>query len=401
MRNRGSIIPKGEGKWLVRVGGGTGLDGKRITKSLMVAGTKTEAKRKLAELIASMDTGGSITVSAAVEKWLQSSKATASTLTRKKTALTRVLAVAPKLASMPAAKVKPSDIDALARLLHRRGRDLTKPHSRNKEPGLAPRTVNFMLIALGQVFTMLERDQIIDRNPLKLAQKVSEADAEHGRHFEQHELTAILGHFSRQWLYPILLVLLGTGARRSEVLALRWSDVDLEAGVVRFTKTLKMVEGGWVVGPPKTRAGRRPVKLPRFAVEALQTHKAAQSDMYAKAGAAQPIDGYVFPSFKDVSVPIRPDSVTHAFNEGLKSLGIKNATLHSLRHTAATALIGQVPLPALAARLGHSGPRVTLQVYAHAMRESDDAAAAKMDDFHNSHTIRTPADVKPLSNARG
>lgn len=402
MRARGTIVAKGDGKWLIRVGGGTGLDCKRVTKSLTVTGTRTEAKRALAQLVTTMDTGGRITVAAAVEKWLSLRKGAVSdsSLLRYEGGLSRVLVVAPKLASMQAAKVRASDIDALTQLLLSRGRDQSKPHSKNKPASLTARTVQSMLIPLGQVFNMLVKDQLIEHNPVRLAQTPSLKDSPSGRHLEPHELTAVLDHFRSHWINPILMVLLGTGARRSEVLALRWSDIDFEAGVVSFSKTQKMVRDGWTVGTPKTRAGTRKVKLPLFSIEALTGHRKAQQEVFTRLGAALPMDGWVFPSNEDPTVPVRPDSVTHVFNAGLKTLGIEEATLHSVRHTAATALIGQMPLPSLAARMGHRDSRVTLMIYAHAVKENEDAAAAMMDDFHNSHTNRTPTPVVSLSKAR-
>jgi integrase len=398
MRPRGSIVAKGDGKWLVRVGGGAGLDGTRVTKSLTVTGTRSEAKRALAQLVISMDTGGHITVAAAVEKWLKLRVGTVSesSMIKHESSVKRVLAVAPKFASMQAAKVLPSDIDALTQLLLTRGRDLSRPHSKNKSPSLSARTVKSMLIVIGQVFDMLQKDQIIERNPVKLAHSISMKDSGAGRHLEPHELTAVLDYFRSHWINPILLLLLGTGARRSEVLALRWSDLDLAGGFVSLSKTLKAVQSGWVVGAPKTRAGTRRVKLPQFAIDVLMEHRKTQQETYARLGSALPFDGVVFPAFDNPTAPIRPDSVTHVFNAGLKTLGIVGATLHSIRHTAATALIGQVPLPSLAARMGHRDSRVTLMIYAHALKENEDAAAGMMDDFHNSHTNRTPATVVSL-----
>src|SRR5258708_91853 len=76
-------------------------------------------------------------------------------------------------------------------------------------------------------------------------------------------------------LDALLLVAMTTAMRRGELVALRWSDVDLERGVLQIRHTLSRVPAmGYVEGEPKTKKGRRRILFPGVVVAALKEHKA-------------------------------------------------------------------------------------------------------------------------------
>jgi integrase len=166
-----------------------------------------------------------------------------------------------------------------------------------------------------------------------------------------------------------------TGMRRGELCALRWSDVDLGAGVVHVTRSMVVVPNGLAEKSTKTDRGRS-VALDPVGVALLSQHKSRTDRWIESAGKTPPVDGFVFSPFVEDTTPFRPDNVTSFFIRVRNEVGASQVRLHDLRHFTATQLIGAgVDVRTVAGRLGHSDPSVTLRVYSHALEERDRAAA--------------------------
>jgi integrase len=168
-----------------------------------------------------------------------------------------------------------------------------------------------------------------------------------------------------------------TGARRGELLYLRWEAVDLDAAEVTFGGSTAVVRGQRVEGT--TKGGRsRAISLDRDTVTVLQDHRRQQAEERLAAGSAWTnTGGLVFVT--RWGEPLYPDTVTalmaKLINRHNKSVAppakpLPHARLHDLRHLhATTLLLAGVPIHVVAARLGHGDPAVTLRVYAHVLRE--------------------------------
>jgi integrase len=166
---------------------------------------------------------------------------------------------------------------------------------------------------------------------------------------------------------PVLaaLVMLAalTGARRGELSALRWTDVDLAAGTLRIARSMIDLPGRVEEKTTKTNQ-ERTVALGEAGVQLLTLHR-DQVLAWAHAGEVDVAeDAFIFSSGLDAATPIRPDSVTGFFRRVRDELGMKHLHLHSLRHFMATHLAarGDVGVRTLAGRLGND-PTVTLRVY--------------------------------------
>lgn len=171
------------------------------------------------------------------------------------------------------------------------------------------------------------------------------------------------------------------GARRSEVLALHWSDVDMGTGEVRITKALDPVGGGEKA--TKT-AGERTVAIGPSAVRALELWYVAFNQRAQAAGATTVRDPYVFTKSVDGSVPWRPDYATKLFRRLADEAGVKHH-LHSLRHSAATQLLAAgLPLKVVGDRLGHTRLATTSDLYGSMLPASDRAAAEAMERLMTS-----------------
>ncbi|MGC8833961.1 MAG: site-specific integrase [Armatimonadota bacterium] len=173
---------------------------------------------------------------------------------------------------------------------------------------------------------------------------------------------------SEHWLWPLWVILIATGCRLGEAMALRWCDVDLDAGTTRVRRSAQHVKRlGWVETAPKTKAGERVVALPKQAVEALRRQRAWQlwngisSDL-------------VF--CRPKGTHLNHDVVGRNLRAECERLGLPPMTPHGLRHLHASLLLAQgVPLSAVSARLGHANTQVTASIYAHALKGADRRAA--------------------------
>jgi integrase len=157
------------------------------------------------------------------------------------------------------------------------------------------------------------------------------------------------------------------GLRRGELMALRWSDVDLAAGVIR-------VERSWDANAqlfvePKSRAGRRKVPVPGALRDILLEHKmnASGALVVGRRGGDRP--------FNDTSVAQRAATAW-------RRAGLQPITLHEARHTFASLMIAAgVNARALTAYMGHSSVTITYDRYGHLMPGNEDEAAALLDAY--------------------
>ena len=180
-------------------------------------------------------------------------------------------------------------------------------------------------------------------------------------------------------LYPIVALAIGTGARRAEIAALRWSDIDLSAAIVRIERSLEQTKAGLRVKEPKTEAGRRTVNLPAFAVEALRDHRRQQLELRIAVGAGPlPAEAPVFGSI-DGDWP-KPESVSDRWRDAVKNRKLPKVTFHALRHSHVSALIAAgLDVVSVSRRLGHASPALTLNVYSHLFVNNDRKAADAID----------------------
>jgi integrase len=176
-------------------------------------------------------------------------------------------------------------------------------------------------------------------------------------------------------IFPIVAVLLATGLRRSEVLGLRWQDVDLDGGTLRVEQALEQTtRGGLVFKEPKTRHGRRTVTLAPSTVAVLREHRRTQQEQRLFFGLGKaPADALVFTSWD--GSPYLPATLTLQWRRAMQRAGL-TATLHSLRHTHASTLIAAgLDVLTISRRLGHASPTLTLGTYGHLFKTDDRAAA--------------------------
>jgi integrase len=201
---------------------------------------------------------------------------------------------------------------------------------------------------------------------------------------------------------PLMMLAALTGMRRGELCALRWSDIDLDRGVLEVARSVVVVSGGLAEKAPKTGRTRR-IALDAVALALLSYHRARVLAWAAEADVKIAADAFVFSPFVEARSPFRPDNVTSFFIRVRDAAGAPSVRLHDLRHFTATQLIGAgVDVRTVAERLGHSDPSLTLRVYSHAIEERDRAAAAVIGQILGADLVVSgPGSGLALSNAPG
>lgn len=173
------------------------------------------------------------------------------------------------------------------------------------------------------------------------------------------------------------MVALFAGMRLGEVLALRWNRVDLDKNIIQVREAVEDTKAhGLRFKPPKSKAGRRDITMPNILIETLRDYRKVQLELRMKLGAGRlPDDALLFADLEG-TLPSR-NSISAAWSDFAKSIGMPEISFHGLRHTHASQLISEgVDIVTISKRLGHAKPTVTLATYAHMFKKDDSKAAA-------------------------
>ena len=170
-----------------------------------------------------------------------------------------------------------------------------------------------------------------------------------------------------------------SGARRGELLALRWSDFDLGRGTT-LDRARHRVGGRQ---PHRTGHQDAPESPDlRRCRDGQRLEGAPTADDRQSTGSALAPDGFVFSHSVDGSSPWHPDSTQRAFRRICRQAGVTGIRLHDLRHYVATRLFtAGVDVRTVAGRLGHRNPSTTLNVYSHFVPESDQEPWRHLDGY--------------------
>ncbi len=192
-------------------------------------------------------------------------------------------------------------------------------------------------------------------------------------------LTAAQEQDAELGLFLRLAVVLG--ARRGELIGLKWRDVDLDAGAVLIASGVVRVAGLPLLDKDTKTHAKRRVAVGADTVELLKAHRVRQAETALACGATLPADAYLFSRTADASKPISPEWITHRFGELAARLGVR-ARLHDLRHFMVTQLVaGGVDWRTVSGRVGHADGHMTLGTYAHFQQAQDRRAAEFMDEL--------------------
>jgi integrase len=187
----------------------------------------------------------------------------------------------------------------------------------------------------------------------------------------------VLAGLADHALRPITVLALATGARRGELLALTWTDVDLDRGTIRIERSLEETKAGLRIKPTKTKRGRRSIRITSDAVVTLKTHLRQQRELRLQLG----IGGQPTLLFSTLEGELlSPDKLSRDWLRIISARKLPRVSFHALCHTHASVLIHLGwDILKVSRRLGHDKPSTTLNVYGHLIKDTDDAAVAQME----------------------
>jgi integrase len=361
----GHVRRRGERSWELKFDLGTDpATGRRRIRYASFKGTKRDAEIELAKLVAAAAKGEQVDVSKStlsefLDRWERDWCGTnVSPKTSERYRELLRLHVRPHIGAVRIQKLRATNLTELYGKL---------------APRLAPRTIGHVHRVIFQALSHAVNWDVISSNvaarvtPPRVAQEEIEI-------LTASAIKAILDKSRGRPIYQIATLALATGMRRGELLALRWQDLDLDAGRITVARSLEQTATGLRFKEPKTRHGRRTFGLPPSAVDELRQHWKAQQELRLALGAGKaPPSALVF---SDVNGnPRRPDVISQTWRKTAKAAKVR-ATFHSLRHTHASHLIAAgLDVLTISRRLGHASPTITLSVYGHLFPQSDDRAA--------------------------
>jgi integrase len=238
--------------------------------------------------------------------------------------------------------------------------------ARKLHGGLSWSTVKGMRTLFGTVMAAAESDDLIPTNPVRKTRFPRRGPRKERADIAPEkirELLAALPEPSRSLAHLLVF----TGLRIGELLAVRWRDVDLERGVLRVTQSV--YEGHF--DEPKSQRSRRSVPLGAMSIEILSARKSAGTNP----------DALVFSTDMGTSFD-RHNLVNRQLKPACRKLGLTGVGWHWLRHAHATLLdaVG-TPLGTVQALLGHSSSEITREVYLHSIPADAQAAVQKVEDL--------------------
>jgi integrase len=361
-----NLTRRGKTSWRLKFDAGRDLaTGKRVTKFVTLRGSKQEAKAEATRILAGHSVGAYVdphreTVSQFATRWLRDWAAD-NVSNKTFTSYEQILRkhVIPRIGGIPIQRLRAADLQqtytAMATLS-----DRSRLH--------AHRVVHRML-------HHATRWGVVHQNVAGLLD-APKARSKEVEVLPAQQAQAAIERLRGRPLHVIATVLLGTGARRNEALALRWSDIDLGGGTVRIERALEhTTRGGLVFKTPKTKWGKRTITLAPGTVAELRAHRLAQQEQRLALGMGRVRNDALVFAMPDGS-PLHPTAVSQEWRRVMRQVGLA-LTLHSLRHTHASTLINAgIDVLTISRRLGHGSPAITLNVYGHLLKPDSRAADA-------------------------
>lgn len=175
-------------------------------------------------------------------------------------------------------------------------------------------------------------------------------------------------------LMPLYKLIIATGLRRGEALALTWDDVNFDGAYIKVSKSLDKTK---VIRDTKTTSSIREVIVPDFIIATLRELKVSQSKFMMATGQRNKAN-YLF--VNKLCLPCDPNLILRRFKRSCQKAGVRETDLHSLRHLHVSMLVSAgVDVKTIQKRVGHSDASTTMNIYAHMLNNTDKEAADKIE----------------------
>lgn len=250
-------------------------------------------------------------------------------------------------------------------------KDLKPAHLRDlyttlqRKQGLSARTVTQVHNILHDAFDRALKWELVTRNvtdavdtPKPIRKSFNVWTLEEVKRFLSNE------EVKTSRFYAAYLLALTTGMRHGEILGLRWQDIDLENNRIAIRNNLSWVGKEYVLGPPKSDAGKRDIMIPDSVVAALKAHKARQNEDRLKMH-----NTYVHRDL--VTCRVNGDFIPESTLRGdflrlIQAANVPRIRFHDMRHTHASILLelGE-EVRVIQGQLGHANISITADIYTH------------------------------------
>lgn len=369
-RERGQIIERGNGSWLVKVYRGRDGNGKRLYANYTVRGKRSDAQKYLTAKMREKDLGVFIevnkqTLNEHLDNWLKLIKVRVAEQTfNSYEGMLRVHIRGP-IGQLRLSNIKTHDIQTI--------------YAAMLERGLSPRTVRYAHAVIAMAMKKAVELNYIVRNPCGFVELPREIKEE-TKAMSPSQASEFLRHAQNDRQGLVFEFAMISGMRPEEYLALRWSDIDFANRTAKVQRALVWLKGGYKMSEPKTKKSRRNIPLPNDLMAKLREHKKQQLEHRFKlADSCENLD-LVFST--ETGKPIHYRNLTQRHYEKIiEKAGLEEGgfVLYSLRHTCATLLLATGENPKVVAdRLGHTSVKMTLDTYSHVLPDMQRSASDRL-----------------------
>lgn len=295
---------------------------------------------------------------------------------------------------------------------------------RDKKPGGYSRnTIKKTMDVLSSVLRVAVEWEIIEKNPMDKVRTVGECAADKIEFFTPEQAAAFLDYIEQSYkvktkghkrtddtgidytvgdyertkevpeqLRVLFNLALFGGLRKGELLALEWSDIDFENDTVTVSKACSLVAGQQITKEPKTKTSRRTVAIPHFLTQRIKAMKQERLKYRLSIGDYWQGDQWLF--IQDNGKQMCYSTPYSAFKDIIARYNadrqpadqLPAIPFHGLRHTSATLLIAsKQDVRTVSSRLGHAQASTTMDIYAHALRETDRKAVNALENILPKH----------------
>lgn len=234
---------------------------------------------------------------------------------------------------------------------------------------------------INAMFNQAIKWEFLDKNP-NLKSNKPKKDIIDRKFYDLEQVKEFLSCLDNECIkYKALLTLaLDSGARRGEISALRWSDIDFEANTLKIDKSLKVVNGVLDEKKPKTNSSNRVIILSNATMKVMKEYKEWQDNYIKELGNKWKGTNRIFTA--ENGEYMHPSTCYKIFTKVTKKYNLEHIRFHDLRHTSASVLIHKgVNIKAVSQRLGHSSINITSDIYTHTFEKDKIKSAMAFDEI--------------------
>ncbi len=362
--------------WQITIENGIDSKGERIRIYRTVKGNKKDAQKIMTKMLNDLNTGTyveqtKLSFGDFLKEWMEVYVEPNMSLTTLVGYKANVEGhIIPSLGHIPIQMLNASDIQKFYNRLSQ------EENKRTKRP-LTARTIQHIHVNLKSALKQAVRLSIIDKNPAD-AVTIQRPKEYKAQVYDETEVKILLSYVKNTKMEIPVILGVGLGLRRGEILGLKWSSIDFDTKKLEVETSLAYVNGEFHLKAPKSDAGVRTLIMPDSLIEVLKLHRKEQKVNMLALGAGYEKNDLVCCS--NDGKYIIPGTFSHQFTEFLKASNLKEIRFHDLRHTHASLLLKYgVSAKVASRRLGHSTIGITMDLYSHIYNEVEVEATNKIE----------------------